>query len=115
MMRRSIRLVPVLLALTSIQPAAAQRPAAAGRSWTEFTRRMDAYARAQGIVGGSAMLVRDGRIVERHHVGSADRAVGHPVDDRTLFHWASVTKTLTAIAVLQLRDRGLLDLDDPIT
>jgi CubicO group peptidase (beta-lactamase class C family) len=33
----------------------------------------------------------------------------------TIYHWASITKTLTAIAVFQLRDRGLVSLDDPVT
>ncbi len=36
------------------------------------------------------------------------------MDDDTIFHWASITKTLTGIAVLQLRDRGKLSLDDPV-
>jgi CubicO group peptidase (beta-lactamase class C family) len=94
-------------------PAAAQD--AAARDWTAFERRLEAYARDQGIVGGSALLIRSGRVLARHHVGLADRAGSRPVGDETLFHWASVTKTLTAIAVLQLRDRGLLSLDDPVT
>src|SRR5881396_1114182 len=37
------------------------------------------------------------------------------VDERTIFHWASITKTLTAVAVMQLRDRGRLSLDDRVT
>ena len=37
-----------------------------------------------------------------------------PVTEDTIFHWASITKTFTGIAILQLRDRGLLSLDDPI-
>lgn len=44
----------------------------------------------------------------------ADRASGVPVTERTIFHYASITKTLTAIAIMQLRDRGLLSLDDPV-
>jgi len=66
-------------------------------------------------VGGSAVLLRNGRVAGRHHYGHADRATGRAVDDRTIYHWASVTKTLTAIAVLQLRDRGRLSLDDRVT
>ena len=31
------------------------------------------------------------------------------VDERTIYHWASITKTLTAIAIMQLRDRGKLN------
>jgi CubicO group peptidase (beta-lactamase class C family) len=38
-----------------------------------------------------------------------------PTDDNTTYHWASVTKTFTGIAIMQLRDRGLLSLDDPLT
>ena len=37
-----------------------------------------------------------------------------PVDDNTTYHWASCTKTFTGIAIMQLRDRGLLSLDDPL-
>jgi CubicO group peptidase (beta-lactamase class C family) len=36
------------------------------------------------------------------------------VDAGTIYHWASITKTFTAIAIMQLRDRGRLSLDDPI-
>ncbi len=34
------------------------------------------------------------------------------VDADTAYNWASITKTMTAIAILQLRDRGRLSLDD---
>ncbi|MEO6334909.1 MAG: serine hydrolase domain-containing protein, partial [Pyrinomonadaceae bacterium] len=33
----------------------------------------------------------------------------------TIYHWASNTKQFTGIAIMQLRDRGLLKLDDPVT
>ncbi len=36
------------------------------------------------------------------------------MDSLTIFHWGSITKSLTAIAIMQLRDRGKLSLDDPI-
>ena len=114
----STRTLLLLLACwgPAAKPATAQRPRARESiTWTEFTRHFDAYTRQHGIVGGSALLLRDDKVVGRHHYGLADRAAGRPVDDRTLYHWASVTKTLTAIAVAQLRDRGRLSLDDPIT
>ena len=95
---------------------AAVAPRAEGqRGWADFGRRFDAFAKAGGVVGGSAVLVRKGAILGRHHYGLADRASQRKATDRTIYHWASVTKTLTAIAVLQMRDRGLLSLDDRIT
>ena len=89
--------------------------AEAQRGWTGLTGRFDAFVRAAHVVGGSAVLVRRGEIVARHHYGHADRAGSRKVNDRTIYHWASVTKTLTAVALLQLRDRGLLTLDDSVT
>jgi CubicO group peptidase (beta-lactamase class C family) len=94
-------------------PLAAQESAPAG--WREFTRSFDAGADSAHVVGGSAVLVRDGRVVARHDYGLADRARGQRVDERTIFHYGSITKTLTAIAVMQLRDRGRLTLDDRVT
>ena len=83
--------------------------------WEVLVERFDDFVEAAGIVGGSAVAVREGMIVARHDLGHADLAAGVQVDERTIFHWGSITKTLTAIAIMQLRDRGLLSLDDPVT
>jgi D-alanyl-D-alanine carboxypeptidase len=47
--------------------------------------------------------------------GFADLETGAPVTLATVFRAASITKTLTATAVVQLRDDGALRLDDPLT
>ena len=70
--------------------------------------------RSNGIVGSSLALVRDGRVVLRDNYGLQSKSPDVPVDDDTTYHWASCTKTFTGIAILQLRDRGLLSLDDPL-
>lgn len=70
-------------------------------------------SRAQ-IAGSSFYVVRDGRTVAADHLGEQDVDAHVPVDARTIYHWASITKTMTGIAIMQLRDRGLLSLDDPI-
>ena len=103
-----------VILLLAVRPLAAQETAPPS-AWPAFVRAFDAYAGRDGIVGGSALFMRDGRVLARHHYGFADREAGRRVDDRTIFHYGSITKTLTAIAVMQLRDRGLLSLDDPVT
>jgi len=80
-----------------------------------FNRRFDAYVRESSILGASYALVRDGRIFARHDVGFADIKANQHVDSNTIFHYGSITKTLVAITIIQLRDRGLLSLDDPAT
>lgn len=100
------------LALAGGAPLAAQ---GAPAGWPGLVQQFDAYLRADQVVGGSLAWVRAGKIVARHHVGMADLAARQAVDDSTLWHWASITKTLTAVAILQLRDQGRLTLTDPAT
>ena len=64
-----------------------------------------------GIPAISYALVRAGDILET----GASTAEGHlQVDDTTRFRASSLTKSVTAATVLLLRDRGLLDLQDPV-
>jgi CubicO group peptidase (beta-lactamase class C family) len=80
----------------------------------EFKAFYETGLRQNGIVGSSIMIVRDGQVLMKDFRGSANLEKQQPVDERTIYHWASITKTLTSIAIMQLRDRGLLTLDDPI-
>jgi CubicO group peptidase (beta-lactamase class C family) len=67
--------------------------------------------RLPGIVAGIAS--RDG-LRWWHSTGFADLESGRRADQRTLYRVASITKTITATAVLQLRDEGRFRLDDPV-
>jgi CubicO group peptidase (beta-lactamase class C family) len=107
------RLVTVLaLAAASRLPAQA---AVRSAPWAAFVKMFDSYVDSDRVVGASVALLHDGRVVAHHEHGFADRVGSQPITERTIFHYASITKTLTAIAIMQLRDRGLLTLDDPIT
>jgi CubicO group peptidase (beta-lactamase class C family) len=53
-------------------------------------------------------------VVLRDDFGLQNLSPDVPVGDGTTYHWASCTKSLTGIAIMQLRDRGLLSLDDPL-
>ena len=90
----------------------AQQP---GPQWAAYVKSFDAYVAAESIVGASTWLVRDGKVIAKHEVGYGDRALGQKVDDNTIYHWGSITKTLTAIAVMQLVQRDKLSLDTRVT
>ena len=66
-----------------------------------------------GVVGGGLAVIHAGAPPTEFIFGEARRENHQPVDADTAYNWASITKTMTAIAILQLRDRGLLSLDDP--
>ncbi|WP_280330836.1 serine hydrolase domain-containing protein [Nocardia wallacei] len=65
------------------------------------------------VVGGVVAVVHDG-VVEYVRHGWADIAERRPATEHTVFRIASITKTFTAIAIMQLWERGLLDLDAPV-
>jgi len=90
--------------------------AVAGQSapdWTNLRRFFRQQVTDAGIVGASLVIVREGKVEAEEYVGYQDHATKRPVDPDTIYHWASITKTFTGIAIMQLRDRGLLTLDDP--
>ena len=80
--------------------------------------RLDAIAeqtsRERGMVGLAAAALVDGRPAYVRTSGLADVEHGRPVTASTLFRVASISKTFTAIAVMQLVEEGRLRLDDPI-
>ncbi len=80
----------------------------------DFRELHRAETRRANIAGSSFYVVRGGQAVVADHLGEQDADAHVPVDAATIYHWASVTKTMTGIAIMQLRDRGLLSLDDPI-
>ncbi|MBX3001627.1 MAG: beta-lactamase family protein [Caldilineaceae bacterium] len=59
-------------------------------------------------------ILVDGELIFDHAFGVANVETGAPVSAETVFRIASMTKSFTALAILQLRDRGQLRLDDPI-
>ena len=58
-------------------------------------------------------LVVDNKLVFTGNQGYTDIAKQIPVTSSSLFRIASMSKSLTAMAILKLRDEGKLNLDDP--
>lgn len=78
-----------------------------------FHHRFEAVLAQHGIVGGGFAFVQAQKPATQFFFGLANQQTRQSVDADTAYNWASITKTLTAIAILQLRDRGRLTLDDP--
>ena len=66
------------------------------------------------IPGLQLAVVKDNKIVKLASFGFADLQHQVPVTDKTLFPINSMTKGFTGVAIVQLSERGLLDLNDPI-
>lgn len=76
---------------------------------------LTAQFEAHRLAGAVVVVVKDGEVLLSRGFGYANLEAGVPVDaDRTLFRLASVTKLFTATAVLQLVERGRLDLQGDV-
>jgi CubicO group peptidase (beta-lactamase class C family) len=79
----------------------------------EIDRIMRAFADRAKVPGIAYGIIIDGRVVHIGTAGLRNVATNAPVDTQTVFRIASMTKSFTALAILQLRDEGRLSLDDP--
>jgi CubicO group peptidase (beta-lactamase class C family) len=92
----------------------AQTPTGFTEAYKGFREYYAQRLRQHGIVGSSFMLLHDNQVIAREFYGLAHKEQNRAVNEDTIYHWASITKTFTGIAIMQLRDRGLLNPDDPI-
>jgi CubicO group peptidase (beta-lactamase class C family) len=80
----------------------------------ELERLVRAEQAEKRIPSVAAAVVRDGEIVWETAVGLADVPIGREATPDTQYRIGSITKTFTAVAVMQLRDEGKLGLEDRI-
>ena len=107
--RRFLAATAAAFALSPRGGRAAELP-----SLPSFDRAMEAFLAARGTPGGALAVVKDRRLVHARGYGWADVATKSPVQPASLFRIASLSKPFTAVAVLQLVERGKLRLDDRV-
>jgi CubicO group peptidase (beta-lactamase class C family) len=66
-----------------------------------------------GVAGMAIGIVKDGQVFAKGF-GVKDIETQEPVTARSLFHLASISKTFVATGIVQLAERGRLDLDAPL-
>ncbi|HUP93941.1 MAG TPA: serine hydrolase domain-containing protein [Burkholderiales bacterium] len=84
------------------------------RELTALDTFMTTFVQEQRIPGAALAATKDGRLVYARGFGTADRGRNEDVKPTALFRIGSVSKPLTAVAVLQLVERGRIALDDKV-
>ena len=79
----------------------------------EFEARLASFVKDHRLYGAAAGVVHSGELAWGGGIGFADIAARRPSQPDTLYRIASITKTFTGTVIMQLRDAGKLDLDDP--
>jgi CubicO group peptidase (beta-lactamase class C family) len=105
-----MRLLWTILITCGVGMAAGTRPDPAGH----IDRYLSGWAGLERF-SGNVLLAKNGKIVFQKSYGSAD--IEHDVANRpdTVFRIGSITKSFTGLAVLQLEERGLLKVEEPLT
>jgi D-alanyl-D-alanine carboxypeptidase len=93
--------------------------AAASRAPDRLVTVIDSIARAAvesgEVVGVSVAVLKAGEIIRTHGYGMADLESRAPASDSTRYYVGSITKPITAAAILRLADGRHLSLDDDVT
>ncbi len=131
-MPRCCSLLVLLSALFLSSPSRGDRPPTAGQEGDEaktmaagaqFDRerleaigpRLAAFVQKNEISGAVALVATADGVAHVAIVGQADIASGRPMEEETIFRIASMTKPITATALMQLVEAGKLAVDDPVS
>lgn len=116
------RLAIILRVSTVIVVAAAQGSSTAdvpatGDTWpgaAPLDELVQATLTEHDAAGAALAVARDGHLLYARGFGLAQRETSEPVQPQSLFRIASISKPITAVAILQLIEQGKLSLDDKI-
>src|SRR5260221_10795737 len=86
------------------------------KTFAEIDAAYAAFAEREKIPGLVAgVVVQGGALAHVTTLGLADVEASRRVETATAFRIASMTKNMTALAILSLRDKGHLALDAPLS
>jgi CubicO group peptidase (beta-lactamase class C family) len=100
---------------------ASEKPAEAKSdpSWERLIAELDKLIPEQmekrTVPGLSIAIIKDAKIAWRRAYGIKDADSKAPVDDDTVFQAASMSKPVFAYAVMKLCEKGVMNLDTPLT
>ena len=89
------------------------------RAWAKLLNDLESLLRREMhekiVPGLSGAVVTNAKIVWQDGLGFKDSSAKTPVDADTIFEAASMSKPVFAYAVMKLCERGVMDLDKPLT
>jgi D-alanyl-D-alanine carboxypeptidase len=110
------RSVAILVLASCAMACSPRKPAPPDsiESTHELERYVDSIIASGDPPGISIVAVREDGPIYARGFGWADQPRGRSATSETVYQWWSITKILTAVAVLQLVERGDVDLDAPV-
>ena len=107
-------LLLLVLFLAGTAPLSAQQKDLSPEKRREIEKAVASFMSANSVPGVGAAVVLDSEPAWSAGFGMADLENYSPATSSTLFRLGSISKPITATAILQLWERGKLDLDAPV-
>ncbi len=104
----------LLIFLAGTSDLAAQQKGLAPEERAEIEKAVSSFMSANSVPGIGVAVVLEGEPAWSAGFGMADLENYSPATSSTLFRLGSISKPITATAILQLWERGKLDLDAPV-
>ena len=100
---------------SSTSVAASQSKGFDAEMLKEAEAKMKQYTDERKYAGISTLVAKDGKIIQRANFGYLDVENKVPVEDNSIFQIYSMTKPVTAVALMILWDEGKFKLDDKVS
>jgi CubicO group peptidase (beta-lactamase class C family) len=92
--------------------------AQSNNNYSDFIKKSEDFIKqrmeSDHIVGVSAAIIINDSVIWKNGFGYADKENNVPMTENTVVNIASATKTFTALAIMQLQEKGLLDINQPL-
>jgi CubicO group peptidase (beta-lactamase class C family) len=85
-----------------------------GREFTAVEKTVNSFLRKWSIAGASMAIAKDGKLIYSRGFGYADTATRTETQPYSKFRVASISKLITAVAIMKLREEGRLSLNDRV-
>jgi CubicO group peptidase (beta-lactamase class C family) len=100
------KLVPGNVRLTNISPS--------GKGYTGIEKTVNSFLRKWSIAGAVIAVAKDGKLIYTRGFGYADTASMKKAEPYNQFRIASISKLVTAIAIMKLKEEGKLTLNEKV-
>lgn len=111
-MKNGIFLMSLIVALTNCKNVP---PKEAIYDFSQMGQQLLEVYENNQLMGMSVLLIADGNVAWEKNYGLANYTTQMPIDSNTLFRVASISKTITTTAIMQLVEKGVLDLNRDVS
>ncbi len=105
----------IIIVLLAIMGCSKNRDAQATNKASDLTESLQVLMERQQLIGLSVALIKDHELAYAKGFGVANLGRQTPINEHTKFRIASISKLITSIALMQLVEQGMVDLDIDIS